>query len=677
MKTYNLVEIIASFYLYNIKDKNIYRNFSLLLKENLRFLKYNMNSCHDIIVNKSKLDAHMNLKDNLESRVNNSYKKHKIKKEQEFYEDMLKEKRTSGGAFFSQKTLVLVVLVVTILLQIISLATTFKGSKVYFGGIKLPLGISAAFLFALSIQTIVFYVGNTLRTNMRKWLMVVLAISVLCSTYFSYIGIYNFINSPISYLNERYRQIYDNLSGEYYTVRETQKNNELKSKLDAIEVSSGNINAQTYDLARPNVYDYGDDMAAYYAAMTQYNMAVGNMISDATNQDSTLKNELYQNEVKSILGGKTEEEFLKESIETQTNKESIEKSIEAIYLSILPDGEETDTLKRTAIIEKYCQSFIANGTGESEIFTTAVSNMNALVTQLGSDAKIDDFQGKLNRFVVVNKKDKEAMKSLDEVKLSVYNSINETDATIGDVNLKEEDAMLLYTTMETEIRNIAYTLNQTLEGDNKIDLESESYILDNLYILPVKNLISNKEGREMAWFCLAFAMLVDGLTIIFALTNKKKNKTLFAKSNREILGKSEEAMEDMIILALMAGEKKYQGKELIVKTSQRLVSFISGFSLLSEGIVDGYSMWCPINNLSKYQMLIATLCQFNLAAIVKEGEIYTNKSKGETNEVDLLLIKTKFAIWANDKIATLEVNSDYIDSINSLEKDYVGSEVIL
>ncbi|MEG2291515.1 MAG: hypothetical protein RSC24_16200 [Clostridium sp.] len=646
----------------------------------------------------------MNLKSNFESKVNTSYKKHKIKKEQEFYEDMLKEKRSAGGAFFSQKTLVGVVLVVTILLQIISLATTFKGSKVYFGGIKLPLGISAAFLFALSIQTIVFYVGNTLRTNMRKWLMVVLAISVACSTYFSYIGIYNFINSPISYLNERYSQIYDNLSGEYYTVRETQKNdmkkavfnlsnevnssyislgktieknNGLKSKLDAIEVSSGNINAQTYDLARPNVYDFGDDMASYYAAMTEYNQAVGNMISDATNQDSSLKNDLYQNEVKSILGGKTEEEFLKESIETQTNKESIEKSIEAIYLAILPTGEESDTLARIAYIEKYCQNFIASNAGDSEVFTTAVSNMNALVTQLGSDAKIDDFQGKLNRFVVVNKKDKEAMRSLDDVKLSVYNSVNETNAPIGEVNLKEEDAMLLYTTMATEIRNIAYTLNQVLEGDAKIDLESESYILDNLYVLPVKNLISSKEGREMAWFCLAFAMLVDGLTIIFALTNGKKNKILFAKSNREIMGKSEESMEDMIILSLMSGEKKYQGKELVVKTSERLVSFIIGFSLLHEGIIDGYSMWCPINNLSKYQMLIATLCQFNLAAVVKEGEIYTNKSKGETNDVDLLLIKTKFAIWANDKIATLELNSDYIDSINSLEKDYIGSEVIL
>lgn len=646
----------------------------------------------------------MNLKHNIESKINNSYEKHKIKKEKEFYEDMLKDKRTARGAFFSQRTLIGVVLVVTILLQVISLSTTFKGSKVYFGGIKLPLGISAPFIFALSIQTIVFYVSNTLRINMRKWLIVVLAISVLCSTYFSYIGIYNFINSPISYLNERYNQIYDNLSGKYYTVRETQKNDmkenifnlsnevnsecislgktieknvELKNKLDAIEVSSGNINAQTYELVKPNIYDYGDNMSAYYDAMAEYNRAVGNMVSDATNQDSNLKNELYQNEVKSILGGKTQEEFLKESIETQTNKESIEKSIEAIYLSILPDGVEKDTLNRLASIEKYCQSFIASGAGDAEVFTTAVSNINALVTQLGSDAKIENFQEKLNRFIVVNKKDKEVMKGLEEVKFSVYNSVNEKDTASGDVTLKEEDSMLLYTTMATEIRNAAYTLNQTLEGENKIDLESETYILDNLYVLPIKNLLANKDGIEMAWFCLAFAMLIDGLTIIFALTNSKKNKTLFAKSNRQILGKSEEAMEDVIILSLMAGEKKYQGRALVVKTSERLLSFISGFSLLSEGIIDGYSMWCPIVDLSKYQMLIATLCQFNLAAIVKEGEIYTNKSKGETNEVDLLLIKTKFVIWANDKIATLEVNRDYIESIDSLEKDYVGEEVIL
>lgn len=59
---------------------------------------------------------------------------------------------------------------------------------------------------------------------MRKWLMVVLLISVCCLTYFSYVGMYNFINYPISYLNERYSQIYGDLSEKYYTVRETQKN---------------------------------------------------------------------------------------------------------------------------------------------------------------------------------------------------------------------------------------------------------------------------------------------------------------------------------------------------------------------------------------------------------------------------------------------------------------------
>lgn len=646
----------------------------------------------------------MDIQGRFKKSINNNYKKHLIKKDQNFYNSMLKDKSATGGAFFSQGTLVNLILLVTVFLQIISLATTFNGSKVYFGGIKLPFGISAPFLFALSIQAIVFYVSNTLRSNMRKWLMVILTIAVICSTYFSYIGIYNYINSPIDYLNERYSQVYGNLSEQYYTTRETQKNemkenlfnlvnsinskyislvktidknNVLQQKLNGIEVSSGNINAQTSSLARPNPGDYGDNTAGYYAAMAQYNQAVGNMISDSTSQDSSLKNELYKNEVKSILGGKTEDEFSKESIVAVTGKEDIEKSVEAIYTKLIIDGKETEVSKRLSAIESYCQKFISTSEGKAEDFTTTLSSVNALVNSFGEENKIENFQDKLNSFVVINAQDGKAMKNLKEVTTGVYKDIYGIEPSNSDINLKEEDAMLLYTTMATEVRNVAYTLNKSLPDSEKIDLNSETYVMDNLYVLPIKNLMSNKQGMEMSWFCLGFAMLIDGLTVIFALTNGKKNKTLFAKNNKDILGRSEEAMEDVIILSLMAGERPYVGKELVVKTCERLKGFINGFTLLNEGVIDGYSMWCPIKSLSKYQMLIATLCQFNLAQIVKEGELYTNKSKGETNIEDLLLIKTKFAIWANNKIATLESNSEYIDSINSLDVKFRNEEVIL
>ncbi|MGL5153039.1 MAG: hypothetical protein ACRC7N_20970, partial [Clostridium sp.] len=116
----------------------------------------------------------MNLKNNIRKKTKNSYNKHLIKKEQNFYKNMISSKEAGGNlGFFNEGNLAKVILLVTVFLQIVSLATTFKGSQVYFGGIKLPLGISAPFLFAFGIQLIVFYVSNTLRANLKKWLIVV------------------------------------------------------------------------------------------------------------------------------------------------------------------------------------------------------------------------------------------------------------------------------------------------------------------------------------------------------------------------------------------------------------------------------------------------------------------------------------------------------------------------
>ena len=52
--------------------------------------------------------------------------------------------------------------------------------------------------------------------------------STLCSTYFSYIGIYNHINSPVDYLEERYKQIYGSMTEEYQLIRD-QSENDMKS----------------------------------------------------------------------------------------------------------------------------------------------------------------------------------------------------------------------------------------------------------------------------------------------------------------------------------------------------------------------------------------------------------------------------------------------------------------
>ncbi|MGL5331118.1 MAG: hypothetical protein ACRDD7_17780, partial [Peptostreptococcaceae bacterium] len=81
----------------------------------------------------------MDIKNTTKNKIKEEYEKKKIKKEQNFYKDMVTLK-DGGGAFalFNERNLTKVILLVTVFLQLVSLATTFKGSVVYFGGIKLP-----------------------------------------------------------------------------------------------------------------------------------------------------------------------------------------------------------------------------------------------------------------------------------------------------------------------------------------------------------------------------------------------------------------------------------------------------------------------------------------------------------------------------------------------------------
>ncbi|MGL5153050.1 MAG: hypothetical protein ACRC7N_21025, partial [Clostridium sp.] len=433
--------------------------------------------------------------------------------------------------------------------------------QVYFGGIKLPLGISAPFLFAFGIQLIVFYVSNTLRANLKKWLIVVLIMATLCSTYFSYIGIYNYINSPISYLEDRYGQIYDSITDKYNIEREelrntmkesifnitntlsskhteaikrNEKNKELQQKIDNIKVKSGNITAQTGGLKRPNINDYNGDTSRYYSDMAKYNATVAGMMNDAGKQDSDLKNQLYENEVKAILGGKTLDEFKSEIINDETTKMQIEKAVNEAYILVEPSPKDISLVEKIGIIQVYCQDYIVSGKGKSEVFTNVLTNLNSIYSQVSNKENSDVFQKQLNNFIIMNDKNKVIMRDLSALEKEAY--LDSYGREMNDSSLSEDDGMLLYSKIQSELKNGAYMLND-LKGDNYIDLTSENYLIHNLYVLPIQNLITNNDGRQMAWFCLLFAALVDGLSLIFALTNGKNRTSLFAKRNFDVVGK--------------------------------------------------------------------------------------------------------------------------------------------
>ena len=609
----------------------------------------------------------------------------------------------STSIIFNKTSLAWLIVLVTLLLQLISLATTYKGSIVYFGGINLPFNLSAPLLFALSIQLIVFCVSHTLRSNFRKGFLIVLILATLCSTYFSYIGIYNYINSPLNYLEERYTQINSNISDKYETLRETNKssitktmlnlindlstsyaslsmevdnNNKLSGDIANISIDNNIINSQTNSVSKPNINNYGDNLDQYYSDMAKYNAAIGNMITDSTKQDSSLKNELYNAQVNSILGGKSLDEFTAESIDTKSKKEQLEKGVNTSYTLISSEENSLTIDEKLLKIQDYCQNYIQGINGDKDIFTTILLNLNSQILIIKNESSIDNLQAQINEFLILNKKDSDIMKSFSDLKSIVYT--NSTGNNYSDnVTLTEENAMELYSLMNSEVKSALYTLNHISSNTEKINSNNEDYIIHNLYVLPVLNLFTLNEEISMSWFCLIFAILIDGLTIIFAIMEGKEKTPLFAKSTKEVVGRSKDSIENLLMLSLLSSDIDSRDEERVEKILLKLKNFVSSFNLLTEALENGYSMYCPLSSLEEYQGFLATLCQFNLATIISSKELFFNDQTPDIQDENFVLIKSKFMIWANDKIVSLTLNNQYIDSLNKLDENYIMNGELL
>lgn len=646
----------------------------------------------------------MNLQNKFKEKFSNSHNKREIKKQQRFYENMITSSdENSTSIIFNKTSLAWLIVLVTLLLQLISLATTYKGSIVYFGGINLPFNLSAPLLFALSIQLIVFCVSHTLRSNFRKGFLIVLILATLCSTYFSYIGIYNYINSPLNYLEERYTQINSNISDKYETLRETNKssitktmlnlindlstshaslsmevdnNNKLSGDIANISIDNNIINSQTNSVSKPNINNYGDNLDQYYSDMAKYNAAIGNMITDSTKQDSSLKNELYNAQVNSILGGKSLDEFTAESIDTKSKKEQLEKGVNTSYTLISSEENSLTIDEKLLKIQDYCQNYIQGINGDKDIFTTILLNLNSQILIIKNESSIDNLQTQINEFLILNKKDSDIMKSFSDLKSIVYT--NSTGNNYSDnVTLTEENAMELYSLMNSEVKSALYTLNHISSNTEKINSNNEDYIIHNLYVLPVLNLFTLNEEISMSWFCLIFAILIDGLTIIFAIMEGKEKTPLFAKSTKEVVGRSKDSIENLLMLSLLSSDIDSRDEERVEKILLKLKNFVSSFNLLTEALENGYSMYCPLSSLEEYQGFLATLCQFNLATIISSKELFFNDQTPDIQDENFVLIKTKFMIWANDKIVSLTLNNQYIDSLNKLDENYIMNGELL
>ncbi|MGN0649808.1 MAG: hypothetical protein ACI4KM_05170, partial [Oscillospiraceae bacterium] len=199
--------------------------------------------------------------------------------------------RGSGDIFlFRENSLMIAAAVVSLMLQIISFFTTLDGARAYFEATF----AFAPLLFALAVQSVVYFLENNIGRRVTFGKAAALTMAIICSSYFSYVGIYNNINPPSQYLQTTYKSyakqltaqlesLTDNNSTEYSDTVNSVFNGviaqytRLSAEITSLETLAEQINSAKPEASagitpprRADYEDYADYAEAYSAYIAGY-----------------------------------------------------------------------------------------------------------------------------------------------------------------------------------------------------------------------------------------------------------------------------------------------------------------------------------------------------------------------------------------------------------------------
>lgn len=526
---------------------------------------------------------------------------------------------------FSETALAALISIVTLLLQLISFATTWSGSRIYLEGV-FPY---ASLLFAIAIQATAYFFSNSLRSRVSVLKVTALLMALCCSTYYSYIGIYNSVNSPARYLQERYVQIAEELNGAYQvsleekvgsagkaitdaayqlTASYTALVNEQKKLADCrMELSAeGKTYAESLRAPRQADYENYEDYATAYQAYVQ-GISSGSNTEKETNRDGILaaygfasveqlsnreaENAASLNALKAALG-------LAEYAEHEGVLAAI--SDMAVSLRTAADaamtGQELDYDANTALDR------LLQAAGLCALRETSASDIRSLLRQASEVTKtplMADYG--------------ELVSSLEEGRV--------TDANI----------MELKTAMDGEILSALLKWNSLLPEGEKLSLSDARYTITDLYLIPLQAL-QDADTQMTALFCLGMAALVDMLSLLFAISLRKR-KPIWERHT--LLFCKQEELVPQIYASLPA-----------MQHGQALSDFLACFVPSPGTEADGYMMKADTSVLTGYPSLVALLCQINMAKLIPTSLIEEEAQEGSES----LLLKAGFVFWANSVI---------------------------
>lgn len=517
---------------------------------------------------------------------------------------------------FSDASLVVLISLVTLFLQLISFATTWNGAGVYLEGI-FPY---ASLLFALAVQSTAYFLSNSLRRRITFLKVTALAVALCCSTYCSYIGIYQTVNPPVTYLREQYVRIAQEIGDIFYSRLDEEVSEakravgeavsavasrytalwEEREAASACEKALSEIQSSYTDglrAPRQSAYENYEDYAAAYSAY----------IAGAS-AGSSAEKEAAQQQILSSFGYASMNAFR----ETQRNNSAALSALEAA----LPGQDKISALSAAQVSLQNAAANAALGTPLTETDLTLLDGLLQAAALCGHDT-----ESLSHAAHALNACAQETSSSLMRDYPALTALLPGGAAGLG-------NAMELKSLMDAEIQSGLLSANALLSEKEQLSYSDPRFSITELYLVPVRALKEPSE-RMTAAFCLAAAALIDLLSVLFAVSLRRR-RPLFER--RSLLGSRFSDYAPQILAALPAAKEP----------AGTLRDFLGIFSPSPLTEADGYMLMAPTKSLTAYFPLAALLCQFNLARIVPSGFF--------ENTEEVLLLKARFVFWANHMI---------------------------
>lgn len=514
----------------------------------------------------------------------------------------------SGDLFlFKEQSLMAVAAVVSLLLQIISFFTTWDGAQAYFAATF----AYAPLLFAVAVQSVVYFLENGLRRRVTPAKIAALVLAICCSSYFSFVGIYNNVNPPSQYLERTYNGYVKELDA----LRE-----------DRLSMGSGDFTAAV---------DMGVNcIVSEYSVMTSEKAAL-----------EALSEEIASAQSETVYNMQAPQRW-----EYYTYEEYAEAY--AAYIAGFSQSSNTEQqAKIEALLAKYGISDTSQIAENSAQLSASISLIEGTLSAYGSE--VYQSAEALRRLAKTG--DETACGDLS----ALYRSLSGNSLEIPEFVSEQSIQLVLPEYAELAADDAPAVVRERLTSTVSaacdtlsaagIEVNADDYTFENIYTLPVYAVTSGSFGAD-ALVSLLLAVLVDLLSVMFSMIFVQGKSVLSAADTEQAVVSDPLLFERNIVTAVRISMTR-EGAALSDEPDfdvvvDRLGEYVSRFQAVDFAVEKGYTLAAARDSLKGYEPLTAFLCQFGLAKLLSDEEmsLLCGFEAGEA-----VLLKTKFMLWLSEK----------------------------